>query len=205
MARPAEFDRTEVLDKAMEVFWRTGFTATSVADLVTATSLKPGSLYSAFDSKRGLFVEVIDTYAARRIDNAQKVLGNTEAPLTAVHEFFNNLRIDACNDEIGRGCLMVNTMLELATEDADLRERITGYLDQIEGFLCTALTRAKELGQLESHANPAALAAFLMSNVWGLRVMSSSRPDHARYQQVIDHVLASLPVTATAAAVQIAS
>jgi len=196
MARPAEFDRREVLDKAMEVFWRTGFTATSVADLVNATSLKPGSLYSAFDSKRGLFVEVIDTYAARRIEGAQTVLENAENPISAIHEFFECLSNDVCKDEIGRGCLMVNTMLELATEDDELRERITGYLDQVEGYLRTALTRAKELGQLESHANPAALAAFLISNVWGLRVMSSTRPSHTRYQQVIDHVLASLPVTA---------
>ncbi|MCV6590113.1 MAG: TetR/AcrR family transcriptional regulator, partial [Marinobacterium sp.] len=120
MARPAEFDRREVLDKAMEVFWRTGFTATSVADLVSATSLKPGSLYSAFESKRGLFVEVIDTYAARRIENAQQVLENAEDPLNAIYAFFERLRQDACQDEIGRGCLMINTMLELATEDDDL-------------------------------------------------------------------------------------
>lgn len=197
MARPAEFDRREVLDKAMEVFWRTGFTATSVADLVTATSLKPGSLYSAFDSKRGLFVEVIDTYAARRIESAQTALENAENPLTAIHDFFGNLRQDVCEDEIGRGCLMVNTMLELATEDDDLRERITDYLNQVEKYLCTALTRAKEMGLLESHANPKALAAFLVNNIWGLRVMSSTRPDHQRYQQVIDQILASLPIKAS--------
>jgi TetR/AcrR family transcriptional repressor of nem operon len=60
MARPAEFDRNDVLNKAMDVFWRTGYTATSVSDLVHATNLKPGSLYAAFNSKRGLFLEVID-------------------------------------------------------------------------------------------------------------------------------------------------
>jgi len=196
MARPAEFDRSEVLDKAMEVFWRTGFTATSVADLVNATSLKPGSLYSAFESKRGLFVEVIDTYAARRVNGAKELLETAEEPLSAIYEFFNNLRMDVCKDEIGRGCLMVNTMLELATEDDELRERITNYLSQVEAYLCAALTRAKELGQLEQHADPGALAAFLISNVWGLRVMSSTRTSPERYNQIINQVLTSLPVTA---------
>ncbi|MCV6589069.1 MAG: hypothetical protein OIF57_08580, partial [Marinobacterium sp.] len=69
------------------------------------------------------------------------------------------------------------------------------YLNQVESYLCTALTRAKELGQLESHANPATLAAFLMSNVWGLRVTSSTRPDHVRYQQLVEHALSALPVS----------
>ncbi len=50
MARPAQFDRGEILDKAMQTFWEHGYSATSMANLVETTELNPGSLYAAFES-----------------------------------------------------------------------------------------------------------------------------------------------------------
>lgn len=194
MARPAEFDRTEVLEKAMEVFWRTGFNATSVADLVNATSLKPGSLYSAFQSKRGLFVEVIDTYAKRRVNGTKMLVQTATNPLDAIYEFFDRLRKDMTDDEIGRGCLMINTMLELATEDDDMRERVSNYLFEVEQEFIKALTKARDMQLLDASANPEQLARFMMTQVWGLRVLSSTRPDSNSYQQTIDLMLSCLPL-----------
>lgn len=194
MARPAEFDRTEVLEKAMEVFWRTGFNATSVADLVNATSLKPGSLYSAFQSKRGLFVEVIDTYAKRRVNSTKMLVQTATNPLDAIYEFFDRLRKDMTDDEIGRGCLMINTMLELATEDDDMRERVSNYLFEVEQEFVKALTKAKDMQLLDASANPEQIARFMMTQVWGLRVLSSTRPDSNSYQQTIDLMLSCLPI-----------
>ena len=62
MPRPPGYQRSTVLGRATELFWRRGYGATSVADLVTATGLKPGSLYAAFGSKKGLFLEVLAQY-----------------------------------------------------------------------------------------------------------------------------------------------
>lgn len=194
MARPAEFDRNEVLDKAMDVFWRTGFNATSISDLVTATNLKPGSLYSAFQSKRGLFIEVIDTYATRRVHAAQQIIANSSDPLTAIYDFFERLKTDVCKDDIGRGCLMVNTMLELATEDDEIRERVTSYLLEIELEFANALHKAKSMGIIQKSADPEQIARFLMTNIWGLRVLSSTRPDKRSYNQVVDYLLSTLPI-----------
>lgn len=194
MARPAEFDRVEVLDKAMTMFWRTGFNATSIADLVNATQLKPGSLYSAFKSKRGLFIEVIDTYATRRIDNAKSIVSHSNDPLNAIFDFFNHLRVDIDNDEIGRGCLMVNTMLELATEDDEIRIRVSEYLYQVEQQFIEALHLAKKQNSLEDSADPEQIARFLMTNIWGLRVLSSTRPEAESINKTIDFLLSSLPI-----------
>lgn len=193
MARPAEFDRDEVLDKAMEAFWRTGFNATSVADLVNVTRLKPGSLYSAFASKRGLFIEVLDTYAARRIEGVKQVLDHAENPLAAIRDMMHRFVADLSNDKIGRGCLMVNTMTELATEDDEIRERVSNYLDQVEQYVRRTLTLAKQQGQLRADADADTLAKMLMTTIWGMRIMSSKRPDPASYHKVVDHLLSTLP------------
>lgn len=194
MARPAEFVRQDVLEKAMEVFWRTGFTGTSVTDLVKATSLKPGSLYGAFQSKRGLFMEVIDTYAQNSLNRVSTCLLNNDSPIAAIQAFFHRFSQDIAMDEIGRGCLMVNTMLELATEDDEIRERITNYLSQIETMFAQTLTRAQEKGELDAKASPEALAKYLMANIWGMRVMSSTRPDSSVYSAIVDNVLNALPI-----------
>ena len=64
MARPVSFDREQVLERATAVFWERGFCETSMSQLVDATRLQPGSLYAAFRSKEGLFLEALDHYAA---------------------------------------------------------------------------------------------------------------------------------------------
>lgn len=192
MARPAEFDRKDVLEKAMNVFWRTGYSASSVTDLVDATKLKPGSLYGAFHSKRGLFLEVIDTYSTRSLERVSNTLTQTASPIEGIHSFFTRFCDELENDNIGKGCLMVNTMLELATEDDEIREKVGRYLDQIEQHFCTALVRAQELGELDKQQSAEELATYLMTNIWGLRVLSSKRPEHHKYEAVVKTILIAL-------------
>ncbi len=192
MARPAEFDRSEVLDKAMNVFWRTGYSATSVTDLVDATKLKPGSLYGAFQSKRGLFLEVIDTYSVRSIERVTKAMSETSSPVKGIEEFFQRFCHELGNDEIGKGCLMVNTMLELATEDDEIRERISNYLGQVEQNFHDALIKAQQIGEIDKTKDAADLATYLMTCIWGLRVLSSKRPEPSKYEAVVSNILLSL-------------
>lgn len=195
MARPAEFDRNDVLDKAMAVFWRTGYSATSVTDLVRATNLKPGSLYGAFNSKRGLFMEVIDTYAERSLARINDCIAEAESPLEAVHRFVWRIATEVGKDEIGKGCLMVNTLLELATEDEEIRIVVTSYLAKIEERLRQTICLAQENGELCDDADSAALTKLLMTGIWGLRVMSTTRPDPAIYPSIVTHMLSALPQT----------
>ena len=54
MARPIEFDHHQALDKALLLFWRKGYQATSLADLVEFMGISRSSSYSAFQDKRSL-------------------------------------------------------------------------------------------------------------------------------------------------------
>ena len=42
--RPREFDREAALERAIDVFWRHGYEATSVSDLTDAMGINPPSL-----------------------------------------------------------------------------------------------------------------------------------------------------------------
>ncbi|MFT6351192.1 TetR/AcrR family transcriptional regulator [Neptuniibacter pectenicola] len=192
MARPAEFDRTDVLEKAMNVFWRTGYNASSITDLVKATQLKPGSLYGAFHSKRGLFVEALDTYCVRSLERIETVLGKPGSPIQNIESFFIIFCNELKKDQIGKGCFMINTMLELATEDDEIRERVGMYLDKVEQHFCDTLIKAQQQGEIDPQKDAQDLATYLMTNIWGLRVLSSKRPDQRKYEAVIKNLLFAL-------------
>lgn len=62
MARPREFNEDQVLDAAMNVFWRRGYAGTTTQDLVDATGLGRSSLYAAYGSKQGIFEHALIRY-----------------------------------------------------------------------------------------------------------------------------------------------
>ncbi len=62
MARPREFERDVVLDRAMQVFWSRGYEATSIQHLVDRMGIQRGSLYDTFGDKRALFFAAINRY-----------------------------------------------------------------------------------------------------------------------------------------------
>ena len=94
MARPAQYDRDTILDKAMQTFWELGFCATSMTTLVETTDLKPGSLYAAFESKQGLFLATLDHYGARSAEKLRQHLDGAESPLEAIDSYFDRLAED---------------------------------------------------------------------------------------------------------------
>jgi TetR/AcrR family transcriptional repressor of nem operon len=192
VARPAQFDRDTILDKAMETFWEQGYCATSMANLVETTDLNPGSLYAAFESKQGLFMATLDHYGARSVNRLKSHLSNADSPLKAIESYFDQL---ADNIEAPKGknsCFLVNTVLELSQRDAKIRSRINHHFEQIEALLVEALDNARTQGELDQSADCEALAAFLISNIWGLRVLAGTRPPSGRARQVVNLIKQTL-------------
>jgi TetR/AcrR family transcriptional repressor of nem operon len=192
MARPAQFERTDVLDKAMQAFWDQGYCATSMADLVEATGLKPGSLYGAFHSKQGLFLAALDHYGERGAARLHQALAEAETPLQGIRGFFRRLAGDIGDPQARRSCLLVNSVLELARRDAAVQQRVNRHLDAMEGLFRHALETAQTNGELAPDKDAAALAAFLMSNIWGLRVLAGTDPAPERVQAVVEQLPALL-------------
>lgn len=192
MARPAEFDREQVLDRAMQAFWNQGYCATSMAKLTQTTELKPGSLYAAFKSKEGLFLAALDHYGERSVHKIRQTLFSADTPLGGVRVFFRQLSADATESEARRSCFLVNTVLEVAGRNRQVRERVNHHLDAIEVLFRQALEAARERGELAPDKDPEALAAFIMTNIWGLRVLLVGGADPQRVRLVVDQLLGLL-------------
>src|SRR5271167_1143340 len=65
MARPRNFSREGVLEKALPVFWKHGFADASLQALQKATGVNKSGLYTEFSGKEDLFVESLRYYLDR--------------------------------------------------------------------------------------------------------------------------------------------
>lgn len=193
MARPIEVDRERALTAAMLLFWQRGYYRTSVRDLTAATGLQPGSLYGAFDSKRGLFLSALDHYSDELRRSVDTLLCGDEPPVVRIRAFFERLVAHAGHDRALRGCLLVNTLLETPPDDLDINERAARGLGYVESSLCAALQQAQQRGELARTQRPAALARLLLTGILGLRVYLRLRPRRADLLGIVDSLLSVLP------------
>jgi TetR/AcrR family transcriptional repressor of nem operon len=192
MARPIQFDRNDVLGKAMQAFRDQGYNATSMSDLVDVTDLGPGSIYAAFDSKEGLFLAALDHYAEHSMAKIARTLTEADSPLEGIRSYFRKLGRKAAGEHANRSCLLTNTVLEMARQNEIVQKRVNRHLGSIEALFRQALESAQTNGELSPDKDPKALAAFLMTSIWGLRVLGGTNPAPARIRSVINQLLTML-------------
>lgn len=192
MARTVEFDREEVLRKAMDVFWQDGYCKCSISSLVNATRLQPGSIYAAFNSKEGLFLAALEYYGQQSIKKLQSYLDGADTPLQGVRIFIEKIGETILGGGEQRGCFLVNTVLELSPGKATVNADVNKYLGAIESLIYSALVAAQDQGELLAGQSPDVLAKYLMVNIWGLQVLAKTNPDNDSVKAVLDQILASL-------------
>ena len=192
MARPREFEEEEVLDAAIECFWRRGLEATSVRDLAEATGVNQPSLYNAFGDKRALFAQALERYATRSMRERIERLEQMHAPKEAIRAFFRELVSRTLSDPDHRGCLIVNSALEVAPHDAELKAVIASYLGEIEAFFRRCLERLKESSNLSTSLDPRDTARLLLGVLLGVRVAARAKPERALLEGMVRPALALL-------------
>ena len=167
MGRPRQFDREQVVDRALELFSRHGFEATSIDDLVTSTGLGRQSLYNTFGDKRRLYREALRTYCQREDTRLSYVLDGDGPVLPRLRGVIEAIIETAVNDDAGQGCFAVNAGVECADDQAS-RVVEEQYGRMAERFT-DALMRARARGELAAGQDPRALARLLVLVVSGVR------------------------------------
>lgn len=198
MPRPREFDDEVALDAAIECFWRRGLEATSIRTLSEATGLSQPSLYNAFGDKRALFMRSLERYAQLSMRDRIKRLEEGADPVEAVRRFFRELVARSLADPDRRGCLIVNSALDVAPHDAELKAVIASYLKEIEAFFRRCLERARHQEMLAPGIDTADTARLLLGVVLGLRVAARARPERALLEGMVRPALSILTASGRA-------
>jgi AcrR family transcriptional regulator len=142
MARSKEFNDDVAVRAARDVFWRRGYASTSLSQLQQATGLNKSSLYQSYDSKRGLFERAIGSYLDEVIEPLLRDLekpGAGSAELAAYFESLARLFRTAPPEIATRGCLLLNTAMELNDLDADAAKAVSDYRGRVRAAFLGAL------------------------------------------------------------------
>ncbi|MFE9674543.1 TetR/AcrR family transcriptional regulator [Streptomyces sp. NPDC006259] len=193
MARTKEFDPDAALRSALELFWRRGYEATSVTDLVEHLGIGRASLYATFGSKHELYLKAMDRYAEMCDPPLLAELSQPGPALPAVRAVVRRFAAEAASPA-GRlnGCFITNTAAELAPHDPAAARRVEISWEHIETLLHSALVRAQARGELPEDRDPRAVARMLLVLLQGIRVVGKVSDDPARVRDAAEQALALL-------------
>ena len=172
MARPREFDEAEALDRAMDVFWKKGYQATSTDDLMQAMGIRRGSFYNAFRSKRDVYLRTLDRYLELLRDGGPyRALFEMEPGADALRTLTRNYLASVASDEGAHGCYFVHVAKEHRGQDPEVRAAIGKGIAQMKSILGEHIRAAQEQGVLPPHLDAERAALMMMAVAWGSHVL----------------------------------
>jgi TetR/AcrR family transcriptional repressor of nem operon len=189
MARLREFDEDRALDAAIDCFWSRGYEATSVRDLAREMGIGGASLYNAFGGKRDLFERVLERYANRSTRERIARLEASHRPREAIRTFMAEVIERSLKDSDRKGCLLVNSALDVAPHDADLGRVVTGYLEEIRAFFRRNVEAAVEAGEAPRGTDAESLSYHLLGVLMGMRVLSRTGARRRALEAVVKPAL----------------
>ncbi|AAT89427.1 TetR family transcriptional regulator [Leifsonia xyli subsp. xyli] len=191
MGRPRTFDDEAVLSRAMEEFWTHGYACTSPAQLAEATGIAKGSLYNAFSSKRALFDRCLDLYHRHVIETTQEWMGHPGTARECISAALKAVVDGDLAQPQRRGCLIGNTAVELAGEDAEMSFKLRRMKDESTAWFAERIRRGQVEGDVPRDRDAQALAEHVANTLAGLRVMAMTHEAPALHR-IIDTALMAL-------------
>jgi TetR/AcrR family transcriptional repressor of nem operon len=187
MPRPRNFDPSEVLEGAVDMFREHGYEGTSMPQLIDRLGICRQSFYKAFGDKRGLYLRALERWGEREVDAKLTLLAADGPPLDNVRTLIRGFAAMAttCPSE---GCLTVTAMVE-SREDPEVLALVDRQVARLEAGITAALTQARARGELKSGARPARLARALTTAVYGMGVLTRLPGSGPRIGDTVDVLL----------------
>lgn len=187
--RPRGFDPDEALERATEVFWRQGYEGASVSDLTAAMGINKPSLYAAYGSKEELFRKAVARYAEQDMEYARNALAQPSAYQVVAALLRDNV-LAVTRPDRPAGCLSIQGGTACSTENTPVAGFLAASRLAGERALADRFTRAVADGDLPAHADPAALARFVMIVTEGQSVHAAAGVTRGDLQQAAQIALA---------------
>jgi TetR/AcrR family transcriptional repressor of nem operon len=187
-----QFDKDEVLDRAMQAFWNRGYEATSLQDLVDHTGINRGSLYATYRDKHALFLAALRRYAEtihlKRLADLESRYDAREA----IRRSFLAFTQQASEKGGSRGCFLTNTALELAPHDPEAGKIVAEAQKKTEAWFARMIRKGKTEGDAAPHVKPGEAAAALLASLIGISVLARSRPERGLLHNIVEDAVRHL-------------
>ena len=192
MARPREFDIDEALQGAMRVFWKQGYHATSVQDLMKATGVQKQSLYGAFEDKRSLFLKCLSFYTKQTLREIQRMLNESDSALEGIARVLRYASQPTVSTKCPAGCLMTNTALELRLDDPEIAEAVRRMFRGFEKLLVAAVRKAQAQGEISKKLSSVAVGQSLANTISGVRILEKTGASRQQVRTVVETALGAI-------------
>lgn len=190
--RPREFDPDAALEAALMLFWRHGYEGTSLAALSEATGVNMPSLYAAFGNKESLFRKAADRYMQRQASYLPNAMKEPKVR-DAVRALFNGAIDLAMHSDRPDGCLLVQGALVTGPIADGIRDEMATKRGLAERCIRARFERAIAEGELAADTDPAALAGYVMTLIWGLSVQAAGGAKRPQLEAIAEQVLSMFP------------
>jgi AcrR family transcriptional regulator len=184
--RPRAYEPEQALGKALDLFRKDGFAATSLDDLSAATGMNRPSLYGAFGDKRELYIK---SYMRYREDSraAMADIFKTQAPIRErlARLFAVALDIYLSGEEGPRGCFTVMTAASDAIADPQIRGIVLEGLLELDKAFAFCFRAAVENGELPKTADPKVLAHLASATVHTLAIRARARVPRQELEAIV--------------------
>src|SRR3954464_966321 len=174
--RPRRYEPEVALAKALDLFRKDGFAATSLDDLSAATGMNRPSLYGAFGDKRELYIKSYRRYREDARAAMQDIFRN-EQPIRQRLGRIYAIALDIyLSGESGpRGCFTVMTAASEAVADPDIRAMVLEGFVELDKAFAACFRLAKEKGELPEGADPAVLAQLASATIHTIAIRARAR------------------------------
>jgi len=178
MARKKQYNEGEVIEKAMNLFWRNGYETTSMQMLEKEMGINKFSIYASFGNKNGVFLESLKCYKTQ-LNQLIQTLKDSPEGITGIKKYFYAFIVFSKETELGKGCLITNTANELK-EDADekIKEVLSKFMDDVKQLFSDKLRQ----DTTKNETLITEQADYLMISMFGLssasRIFNKTQLNH---------------------------
>jgi len=174
MARPREFNESEALGDAMQLFWGRGYESASLSEITKATGLSKSSLYDTFGSKHELLLSSLQFYIENMVQPSLAILEEEPSPRRAIERRFEMVIEVSTAPGPRRGCLIANTTLELGARDEAV----------VEQAYAQAIERGQAVGEIDPTKDARSLARYIMACLAGMLCLSKAGFDAPKLREI---------------------
>ncbi|MDJ0633285.1 MAG: TetR/AcrR family transcriptional regulator [Xenococcaceae cyanobacterium MO_188.B29] len=183
-----QFDTEVALTKAMEVFWAHGYEATSLSELMKNMRIGKKSLYDTFGNKKSLFIKALEHYSQTTVSQMRDRLFSEGSAWENLKQLI--LEWQETHSQPGScGCMLGTNIADFTTEHEEIAKLLRSYLQKVEDLFCTALTQARESGEIGSSVEPRDLARFLVCTTQGVALVGRVMKDELTLKGAISTAL----------------
>ncbi|EGK00212.1 TetR/AcrR family transcriptional regulator [Dysgonomonas gadei] len=192
MGRNKNFDENVTLDKAVTLFRKQGYQATTPAQLVEYLGISRSSMYGTYGDKRSLYIKSLYRYNEQTDEKFNQIVNHCTDAKEGIRNIFQ-VALDGCfGKDVQSGCLLVNSVAELPAAETEIIKIISEAREKNKQYIIKLLKKGQASGQIFQDVDTLRISEYFMNAINGLTISAKYRVSRETCEQIIDTTLSIL-------------